>query len=136
MRASIYMGAPLQGLVEDFESRSGRINEVAARYQAILDADCPGFTQAEWSAICEALNGFFMEGVESHPRLAWAEISEADRIHNLGQKWDVDAEALALRVRALPMGALIAVCEVVQRFWQYPNLDPDTALAKAGAKVA
>ena len=82
-------------------------------------------------------SGYWMDAGDGlGVRMAWAEISDADRLDGLGKKWGIDAEALAQRLRAMSAGAQVAVAEVVQRFWLHPDLPTHEALAQAGARVA
>lgn len=138
-RITIYVGEPLARLLDDAENRSGRLNTVAERYLEIVRRDVPELSEAEWCVVCDALNGYWMEGApELGLRFAWANIADADRLDGLGRKWGVDAQALAVRIRDLPMGALVALAEVVERFWA-PQ--PSGRLARedlegAGARLA
>ncbi|HCZ49108.1 MAG TPA: hypothetical protein DCZ11_08895 [Gammaproteobacteria bacterium] len=135
-RITIYAGPPLQQVLAGNEGRSARLNTVAERYLDVVRRDCPGLTEAEWCAICDALNGYWMEGCENiGVRTAWAEIADADRLNGLGEKWGVDAQALAARMRDMTAGAQVALAEVVERFWQRPELPAAEALAQAGASV-
>ena len=138
MKMSIYAGQPIQRALEGHnKNRSGRLNTVAERYAYVVQRDCPALTEAEWCAICDALNGYWLDGGDSGAgvRLAWAEIEDADRLDGLGAKWDVDANALALRLRDATAGQQVAVAEVVQRFWQRPELPTAEALRLAGARI-
>lgn len=136
-RASIYIGEPLARLLDGHENRSGRLNTVAERYLDIVARDCPALTRAEWCAVCDALNGYWMEGGSNlGVRMAWAEVSDADRLNGLGRKWNVDAEALADRMRDMSSAEQVALAEVVEIFWRHTSLDTDAALAKAGARIA
>ena len=138
MRLSIYAGTPLQRVLEGHEdNRSGRLNTVAERYAYIVSRDCPALTEAAWCAICDALNGYWLKGSDSDSgvRLAWAEIEDADRLNGLGDKWDIDARALAKMLRNCSAGQQVAVAEVVQRFWRHTDLPADEALLLAGARI-
>lgn len=136
-RMSIYAGPPILAALAGHEDRrSARLNTIAVRYLDIVRRDCPPFTEAEWSAICDALNGYWMgAGGDSGIRLAWAEILDADRLDGLGRKWGADAEALALRLRDATTGQQTAVAEVVERFWARADLPTRQALEAAGARI-
>ena len=138
MRLSIYAGPPLQRVLEGHDdNRSGRINTVAERYAYIVSRDCPALPEAAWCALCDALNGYWLKGSDSDSgvRLAWAEIEDADRLNGLGDKWDIDARALAKMLRNCSAGQQVAVAEVVQRFWRHTDLPADEALLLAGARI-
>lgn len=139
MKISIYAGAPVQRVLAGHgENRSGRLNTVAERYAYVVERDCPTLSEAQWCAICDALNGYWMDAGDSGAgvRLAWAEIEDADRLNGLGQKWGVDAHALATLLRDSTAGQQVAVAEIVQRFWGHSDLPTREALAKAGARIA
>lgn len=138
MKISIYAGTPLQSVLEGFgDNRSGRLNTVAERYTYVVERDCPTLSEAQWCAVCDALNGYWMDAGDSGAgvRLAWAEIEDADRLNGLGEKWSVDAHALAMQLRDMSAGQQVAVAEVVQRFWAHSALPTREALDKAGAKI-
>lgn len=138
MKISIYAGAPIQRVLDGFnDNRSGRLNTVAERYAYIVDRDCPTLTEAQWCAICDALNGYWMDSGDSGAgvRLAWAEVEDADRLNGLGDKWDVDARDLSAQLRDMTAGQQVAVAEVVQRFWGHSDLPTHEALDKAGARM-
>lgn len=139
MKISVYAGAPIQRVLEGHgENRSGRLNTIAERYSYVVEHDTPTLSEAQWGAICDALNGYWLNGGDSGAgvRLAWAEIEDADRLGGLGAKWGVDAEELAAWLREATAGQQVAVAEVVQRFWQHPDLPAREALELAGAKLA
>lgn len=136
MKLSIYAGAPIQRALDGYENRSGRLNTVAERYLDIIARDCPALTEAEWCAVCDGLNGYWMEGgANLGVRMAWAEVADADRLTGLGAKWGVDALALAEHMQCMSAGAQAALAEVVERFWQRPELPAAEALAQAGARI-
>lgn len=137
MKISIYAGEPIQQVLDGHENRSGRLNTVAERYLDIVRRDCPALTQAEWCAVCDALASYWMGAGDSalSIRMAWAEVVDADRLDGLGEKWGVDAAALADRMQRMSAGAQVALAEVVERFWQHRQLPRDEALAKAGARI-
>jgi len=136
MKMSIYAGPSTQQAVADAGNVSGRIERIAERYLSIIRHDCPAFTESEWFAICDALSGVLMEGSPDRLRTLWAAVADADRFAGLGEKWGVNAAALAERLRAMSMGGLCAIAEVVQRFWQRSGLPPRDALIASGAKIA
>jgi len=133
---SIYAGPPIRALLDGYDdNRSGRLNAVAERYAAIIAAHTPELSEAEWCAVCDALNGCFMGAGEAllGVRYAWANIADCE---GLGQKWCVDQDALAQRLRSMPLADAVAVAEVVQRFWRHTDLPTREALDLAGARVS
>ncbi len=136
MKISIYAGPPIQSVMVGYEdNRSGRLNTVAERYQAIVAAHTPTMSEAEWCAVCDALNGHYVEAGDGLTgiRYAWACVEDCD---GLGDKWGIDQAALVARLRAMPLADLVAMAEVVQRFWQRTDLPAREALERAGARIA
>jgi hypothetical protein len=147
-RFTVHLAEPaLQALGQDADlGLSGRITEVALRFAALIDDGMPAFTAAEWCALCDSLNGYFLiydhgTGSDMDPaRHAWANVADAaDGPDRLGEKWNVDGRALALRMRDMPYLQQVAACEVVRRFWRDPqlnDLDEVDLLRKVGARLA
>lgn len=133
-KIDVYVGEPLALAIEGHDhTRSGRINAVCSRYQAIIADSVPTMSRNEWLMICDALNGVWLSD-ERSVKAVWAEIADAEREAGLGRKWGVDADALAARVRDSSTASKTAIVEVVERFWLLgEGLDHDAALAKAGA---
>lgn len=137
-RATIYIGEPLNRALEGYENRSERLNTIADRYLACVKAHTPELSQSEWLAVCDALNGVWLREA-GYLRSVWAEIADADRLDGLGDKWDIDAQALAERIRDMPIVQVVALIEVVERFWSLTEArqapDYKAALEVCGAKV-
>lgn len=136
MKLSIYAGPPIQALLAGFEdNRSGRLNTVAERYTAIMAAHTPALTELEWCAVCDALNGHYMDAGDGllGVRYAWASVADCE---GLGEKWGIDQAALVERLRALDVAGSVALAEVVQRFWRHSDLPRREAFALAGARIS
>lgn len=134
-KLSIYAGEPMALILAGFgENRSGRLNTVCDRYLQIVAHDGPTWTLAQWSAVCDALNGIWLSD-EASVRYAWAEVADADRLNGLGPKWGVDAVALVEQIRTMTHGQRVALIEIVERFWQRTDLPTAEALKSAGAKI-
>ena len=135
-RLSVYAGEPIALVLTGHdENRSARLNNVADRYLQIVGHDSPTWTEAQWSAVCDALNGCWLSD-EASIRFAWAEVADADRLNGLGAKWGIDATALAAEIRDMTHGQRVAVVEIVERFWRHCELPTLAALKQAGAKIA
>jgi hypothetical protein len=117
-------GTP-DGPVSAIASRDlARYYDTIARSLATLT-----FSEAEASAICDALNGTMLDSPDTY-RFAWAEIADADRLNGLGEKWGVDGQALAARVRALHPAELVALVDAVDRFWTITTHDASARPAR------
>lgn len=133
---SIYAGPPIRALLDGHdENRSARLNTVAERYAAIVAAHTPELSEAEWCAVCDALNGCFMGAGEAllGVRYAWANVADCE---GLGTKWGVDQDALAQRLRTASLAEQVSVAEVVQRFSRNTDLALREALELAGARIS
>lgn len=135
-RTTIYLPieAELALGAREGDSMSARIATVALRYDLLWRAAAPALTEAEWCAICDALNGVWLtEDTDGAPHaFLWAEIADCE---GLGDKWSIDQDALAQRLRSASAPERIAVAEVVRRFWDDPNDVPRAALERAGARL-
>lgn len=136
-RFTIYAGEPVAGILAGYEdNRSGRINQVAADFRIMVRELTPEFSVAEWQAIADVLNGT-TAGDESSLKLVWASIADSAD-DGIDVKWHVDVEALALRVRALKLPQLIALREVVARYWNSldGSVDNVELLRLCGARIS
>ncbi len=107
------------GMHSDQGSIVRRINTICQRYDMIIARDCPVLTVAEWMALCEALMGpklIDLPGWEN-VQTFWCEVCDADRLGGLGEKWGIDADALAARLKEMPYAQKCSVLEVASRFW-------------------
>ncbi len=129
---SIHFGPALRRLTEAKKPEvfSGMVETVCDRYAQMISDALPDLEEAQWCAICDALNGVWMREGHSYGFL-WAEIADADRLNGLGDKWGIDAEDLAAHLRSLPLASTLAVVEVVERFWSRAEMPTDEALAAA-----
>jgi hypothetical protein len=139
MKASIYLGEPLRAALSatgDDESetgnRSGRINNIAERYNEIITSAMPEFTKGEWCAIFDANNGGMGLGGLRDIQLGWANVADSPE---MDEKWSIDHIELARRMRDLSLVGKIAVGEATERFWGHYQLPTDEALAKAGVRI-
>lgn len=138
----IYVGEPIRTLfasvsAEDFGSRSWRISNAVERYQAIVEHDMPTLTVGQWCAILNTLNGTFLEPLMIQHM--WMEIEDHEPGF-LEQKWGIDGKVLIERLKAMPLGSLMAIAEVVQQFWSSGNFRTnetyEEVLTRLGAKVS
>lgn len=131
---TIYAGEPLAKLLTGYQDqRSGRVNQVAADYLAMVRDVMPELTREEWCAVMDATNGLYvLPGDDATYRFTWAEIADAQ---GLGEKWGIDQQALATRLRVMGVAELVAVAEASRTFWQHPEADTDVALRLAGVRI-
>jgi hypothetical protein len=85
-------------------------------------------SQTEASAVCDAMNGGVFTAAGSDvlghgPPVDMlgslvAELTDADRLRNLGAQWEVDVSSIITRLRTLtPLGQYY-LCDALERFWR------------------
>ena len=142
IRKTVYLSDQSEAILGQVDSRSGRLNNIIIRYGAIIAAECPALTEAEWLLICDMLNATVLDTDhrDTDPaRFLWADIAESGKLDGLAEKWEVDTEALSQRVRAMSYAQQVAIVEAVAKFWRSPNLNqiPTADLLKeSGAKIS
>lgn len=140
-RKTIYLTDASEKILGECDSLSGRINTIISRYGCITCEGCPSLTLAEWSAVCDVLNGTWLNaevGSFDICRSIWAEISDGDRLDGLGAKWGIDAQDLSRRVQVMPYHEQVAIVEIATLFWQSPKLNDleiEDLLRECGAKI-
>lgn len=117
-KLGIYMSEPLEALIsgrQEMDSLSGRLSTVAERYAWIIEEHKPELTEAEWNACRDSLNGTFLKDMFTL-KLVWANVDDADD-DGLGEKWGIDAKALARRIREMKPAELVSLVESVEAWW-------------------
>lgn len=120
-KLGVWMSEPLEALIhhrDDQLSLSQRLSAVADRYRYICDEMKPELSEAEWNALRDVLNGYWLL---SDARLGLSGIAiniiDGDLYDNLGAKWGIDAKALAAKVDAMDAGTTVALVEAVEKWW-------------------
>src|SRR6185312_16122565 len=113
----LYAGPPLIAALRAAgdEYPTGRVNAIAERYLAMVEAARPTLSRAEWLAVFDALDGIDMDDfhadAERHAP-AWGSIAaDIADARGLGERWGIDQAALAAKIHALPESARIAIVE-------------------------
>lgn len=99
---------------DGLRSMSGGIATAIVRYHAIMARERPRFASQEWCAICDALNGVWLRDDAAGASSIWAEVADT---RGLGQKWGVDQDWLATRLRTMSYARRCSVVDVVEQFW-------------------
>lgn len=116
----------LQNRTDDGQSLSPTAQRDLARYYYHLRLALPTFTEAEASLICDVMNGTLTEPHTAS--LLWANVADALE-DGYAEKWKVDGDTLALRLRALSPFEALAVADACERFWRGPYRKEDMARA-------
>ena len=130
---AIYAGVPLSIVLQGHEhQRSARVNQVAAEYLQLIADLCPALTQAEWLATADALNSTAIDD-DATLKYIWAAVADTE---GLAEKWEIDPEKLVARLRKLTQPELMALREIIRRWWDLAGgYDTKQALHLAGAKI-
>jgi len=138
-RFSIYAGPPvieaLSALGPRYaENRSGRLNTVCDRYNALMQAELRNmpFTRAQWCMIMDCNNGMELStgAALMSASMVWANIHDADS--SMSEKWGTDRDELARTIQAMPRGSQFALLEAIDRFWSRAEEPTDEAFKAAG----
>lgn len=135
-KMSIYAGEPLAGVLVGFEdNRSARINAVADAYRIFVADNTPAFTEGEWMALIDVVNGSWVGDI-ANLRLTWASMADAGE-DGIGEKWGIDTDAFAKVLRRMSDSAWLATREIIARFWnaQDGSTLPADLLRQCGANV-
>lgn len=85
------------------------------RYYEILRRDLPSLATNEWCYLLDLLNGHLARPDDMH-LLRYVVLEEGE--YGLGEKWGVDPEALAEKLRGLPYSSYVGIHDVAERYWQ------------------
>lgn len=130
-RVTIYLNDDTAQLVAAREQlgRSATIARMLGRYQEICRRRLPELSRDEWCLIADSLNGALSDPPQS---VAWSihGIEDSVRLDQIDAKWSVDWPALRERLQALDYAQLVAVVDLVERFWAAVSAggNPDSPL--------
>lgn len=115
--------------------RSAKINTICDRYLMMVLTGAPAWTQEQWEAVADALAGCRLVGdtdellypLHKHVRAIIADAAQ----HGLGDRFGIDASALAEEVTGATIAQIVAIVEIVERYrFQCQQLPPKKALEK------
>ena len=126
-KTTIYIPDKIEKLINAFGegSLSGALATITERYDKITREAIPGMSEAEWSCVCDCLNGcgvWLSAGGPDPAAMIWAEVSDSEP-DGMEEKWGVDCKELSAKLQALSLVGRIAVWDVAARFWASPNLN-------------
>lgn len=135
-RIQIYPAEAMESLFAAIPDspNSARLNQMANAYMEIMDAEIAAvrWTEAQWCAVLDALNGAQIVVADSHEwHFAWANLQDSP---DLDEKWNVDHRALAEEMRTMTVVRKIAVYEAAARFWSRSEMPTAAALTASGIK--
>lgn len=104
-----------------------QVEEVIGRYLLICQRSKPDLTVSEWCALFDVLNGVFFD--EHSIEGVYAEIEDAE---DIGEKWGIDKDALARKLRDMTFAQKAAIAEYSIQFWNHSNLSTEDALRLIG----
>lgn len=117
MKKTIYFAGATEAFLGVIDS--GRVNQALDRYAELLRRERIEklFTEAEWSALRDMLNGTISEPaslIRGSLAQGWAD-AQADGI---AQKWGVATSDMQVRLRELSFAQELAVVEAVESWWR------------------
>lgn len=137
-RRSIYIGSPIQELLclMGDENVSQVINSAVSRYIDIVRHHRPGFSLAEWGALCDGIGDIVLDTnfMRYGGQSLVLEMSVARKMEGLAKKWGIDDRALIDKLCKLDMASAMAVAHVLGVFNAHRNLPLNEALAMAGVE--
>lgn len=137
-KTTIYLTDESLEIIGHAESLAGRINSILERYAMICREAMPTLTEGEWCAICDANNpGQDITGMPWSTSVMWANVADSGP-DGIDEKWGINHEELAQRMRQMPLASQVAIHEVVRAFWARPQLNdlpPRELLRKSGARI-
>ena len=118
-RATIFISALLRAVVGDVPKLSPRLAVIADRYGEILwrARIDRRFSSAEFNALCDFCNGTSFEPAKLIDGAVLANF-EASIIDGIAQKWEIDADLIAAKLRALTYADQVALVEKIEQFWR------------------
>jgi len=128
----IYFGEPLATATAGYESqRSARINRVAHEWLQMIADNVPQLPASEWQALMAATTSAAIAD-DATLKLLWASVADAAVEC---QQFEVDADALAAKLRKMTATQRYALREMLERAWAAVEAgeDPQACLQKAGA---
>lgn len=131
---SIRLGPDLQDRIEErigTYDRTYVIERDLSRYYDMLRRELAsaGLSIDEACYLCDLLNGTLLE--PTSVRFLWAEVLDGDLLNGLGQKWNVDAQALAAKLKECSQAQCLAITDAAERFWSGPYREDSTREAVA-----
>lgn len=131
-RATIYMADAVAEFFADADSLSGRVAAVALRYREIARRELPALTRAQWCAVADANSGcddLLADAPEMLSWMLWANVSNSA---GLGERWEIDEDALVAEMRGWSYAQTVAAYEAVRTFWLLADQPTDDAMRRAG----
>ena len=135
-RTGVYLSESTLNIIGPANSLSGRLNTICHNYDRITRAELPALTLNEWSLLCDILNATVVE--DNTGDHLWADIAESGRLDGMAEKWELDTEEFAARVRDMSIASRCAILDVVLRFWKGRDEHSEgmeKMLLEAGAKI-
>lgn len=100
-------------------SLSGRLSTIADRYLEMLRRSrvARQFTEAELMAMRDCCNGTWFEPAQLIDGAILANVEDS-RVDGLYEKWAINGDALATKLRALSFADQVALVEEIEQWWR------------------
>ena len=119
-RTTIYINPPIAAALRaGTESVSSRLGAVCGRYGEIVRRAriAARFTEPELDALRDCCNGTLFDPAQLIDGAILANFEDS-LVDGLAEKWDIDPEALAAKLRGLPYSDQVALVEDIEAFRQ------------------
>lgn len=118
-RTTIYLNPPITAAIEGAQSTSGRLGAVCDRYSEICRRTrvAQRFSEAELNAIRDCCNGSWFEPAQLIDGAVLANFEDS-LVDGLAEKWGIDPDETAGKLRALGFADQVALVEEIERFWR------------------
>lgn len=114
----IYLSSEASRALEAREgsNRSRTVCQMLERYDEICRRVLPQLSDAEWNAIHDVCNGWFIDTASSIRYLPM-EVEDA-LADGLAERHGIDGEALVRRLEQMSYPELVAVVDAAERYWR------------------
>lgn len=123
------------------EALTTQLDEDLRTLQALCEVGRSGiwaqFTGPETMYLADLLNGtlYVPQRLDDLPGTLAHEVRDGDRYDRLGEKWQVDAEALAVKIEALSLIEAYTVWHLVRQAWKEPEKLQDRLILFFGCEA-
>lgn len=114
-RITIFVNPSLSKLIRGAGNVSARLDNASRRLGMLTELIAPRLMVDEWAFVVLALRDGPAETEVDAALLAWAHLY-ADQTQDA---WGVDAFEVIAKIEQLGLPEKVAMCEVVERYWQY-----------------
>jgi hypothetical protein len=127
IKKSVSLSTDVIEMVDAFVGRyygeefSARLAEIVEDYTAMVSRAkkevAPLLSEAEWNYLRDMLNGTIVDAGADFAAYLAMDVEDANRLDGLGEKWEIDASALAQKLKSLSFFHGYAIIKAVDEWW-------------------